>query len=193
MIECKKDEISEQDFQQAIEQAFGNCNSLYGNYTGVIAGNTRRFFNVKDFGAMERLQNIIADIPVRDGKVQEWRFKRNDPDWDIQAVGRGDLIRVLGKCRDTLWQGGKRSETEAFDELAKILFVKIRDEKKRRGQGDPYDFQIKTGETPKSVANRIKVLYQEAKVHDSEVFTEDVKVDDDVLFTVIGHLQGIKS
>ena len=191
VIECKKDEISEQDFQQAIEQAFGNCNSLYGNYTGVIAGNTRRFFNVKDFGAMERLQNIIADIPVRDGKVQEWRFKRNDPDWDIQAVGRGDLIRVLGKCRDTLWQGGKRSETEAFDELAKILFVKIRDEKRRRGQGDPYDFQIKTGETPKSVANRIKVLYQKAKVHDSEVFTEDVKVDDDVLFTVIGHLQGI--
>ena len=191
VIECKKDEISEQDFQQAIEQAFGNCNSLSGNYTGVIAGNTRRFFNVKEFGAMERLQNVIADIPVRDGKVQEWRYKRNDPDWDIQAVGKGGLISVLEKCRDTLWQGGKRSETEAFDELAKILFVKIRDEKRRRRQGDHYDFQIKTGETPKSVANRIKGLYQEAKAHDSEVFTEDVKVDDDVLFAVINHLQGI--
>ena len=191
VIECKKDEISEHDFQQAIEQAFGNCNSLSGNYTGVIAGNTRRFFNVKEFGAMERLQNVIADIPVRDGKVQEWRYKRNDPDWDIQAVGKGGLISVLGKCHETLWQGGKRSETEAFDELAKILFVKIRDEKRRRRQGDHYDFQIKTGETPKSVANRIKGLYQEAKAHDSEVFTEDVKVDDDVLFAVINHLQGI--
>ena len=114
VIECKKDEISGQDFQQAIEQAFGNCNALRGEYAAVIAGNTRRFFNVEDFGAMERLQNIIADIPVRDGKVQEWRFKKNDPDWDLQVVGKGELTRVLGKCHDTLWQGGKLAPTDAF-------------------------------------------------------------------------------
>ena len=191
VIECKKDDTSELKFEQAIEQAFGNCNSLSGHYTGVVAGNTRRFFNVKDCGAMERLQNVIADIPVRDGKVQEWRFKRNDPDWDLQVVGKGELTRVLGKCHDTLWQGGKLAPTDAFDELSKILFIKIRDEKKARHEGEPYDFQIKTGETPKSVTNRIKGLYQEAKAHDSEVFTEDVKVDDDVVFAVIGHLQRI--
>ena len=47
IIECKKGGISEAEFGQAIEQAFGNCNSLLGHYTGVIAGNTRRFFNAK--------------------------------------------------------------------------------------------------------------------------------------------------
>ena len=30
VIECKKDETSEAEFEQAIEQAFGNCNSLAG-------------------------------------------------------------------------------------------------------------------------------------------------------------------
>lgn len=191
IIECKKDGISEAEFVQAIEQAFGNCNSMLGHYTGVIAGNTRRFFNAKDFGSMERDRNIIADIPVKYRKVEEWRYKKDDPDWDLQVVGREDLTRVLGKCHDTLWQGGKLAPTDAFDELSKILFIKIRDEKKRRTKGDPYDFQIKTHENSKSVANRIKVLYQEAKTRDPEVFTEDVKVDNNPLFSVVNHLQGI--
>ena len=34
-------------------------------------------------------------------------------------------------------------------------------------------------------------MYQKAKIRDPEVFTEDVKVDDDVLFSVVNHLQGI--
>ena len=191
IIECKKDGISEAEFGQAIEQAFGNCNSMLGHYTGVIAGNTRRFFNAKDFGSMERDRNVIADIPVKYRKVEEWRYKKDDPDWDLQAVGREDLTRVLGKCHDTLWQGGKLAPTDAFDELSKILFIKIRDEKKPRVKGDPYDFQIKTRETAKLVADRIKVLYQEAKIRDPEVFTEDVKVDDNPLFSVVNHLQGI--
>ena len=86
---------------------------------------------------------------------------------------------------------GNSHQRTLFDELSKILFVKIRDEKRRRRQGEPYDFQIKTRETAKSVAGRIKVLYQKAKTRDPEVFTEDVKVDDDVLFSVVNHLQGI--
>ena len=191
IIECKRDGISELEFGQAVEQAFGNCNSLLGHYTGVIAGNTRRFFNAKDFGSMERVQNIIADIPVGYGEVQEWRYKKDDPDWDLQVVGKGELTLVLGKCHDTLWQGGKLAPTDAFDELSKILFIKIRDEKKPRAKGDPYDFQIKTRETSKSVADRIKVLYQDAKARDPEVFTEDVKVDDNPLFSVVNHLQAI--
>ena len=191
VVECKKDEISEAEFGQAIQQGFGNCNALRGHYAAVIAGNTRRFFNVKDFESQERDRNVIADIPVGYGEVQRWRYKKDDPDWDLQVVENAELTRVLGKCHDTLWQGGKLAPTDAFDELSKILFIKIRDEKKLRAKGDPYDFQIKTRETPKSVADRIKVLYQEAKIRDPEVFTEDVKVDDNPLFSVVNHLQSI--
>ena len=81
--------------------------------------------------------------------------------------------------------------TDAFDELAKILFIKIRDEKKARRDGEPYDFQIKTRETAESVANRINRLYREAKAQDPEVFTEDIEIDENRLFSVVNHLQGI--
>ena len=68
---------------------------------------------------------------------------------------------------------------------------KIRDEKKAREDGESYDFQLKTHERPKSVANRIKGLYQEAKDLDPDVFTEDIRVDEGRLFSVVNHLQGI--
>ena len=191
VVECKKDEISEAEFEQATEQAFGNCNSLGGHYAVVVAGNTRRSFDVKNHKPGERSENIIAAPPIRYNTVQEWRYKKGDPNWELSVIERGDLIRVLEKCHDTLWQGGRLTPTDAFDELAKILFIKIRDEKKARRNGQAYDFQIKTHETPKSVANRIKRLYREAKVQDPEIFTEDIEIDENRLFSVVNHLQGI--
>ena len=191
VVECKKDGISEAEFDQAIEQAFGNCNSLGGYYTAVIAGSTRRSFDVKNYKPDERSENIIADPPIGYGKVQEWRFLKGVPNSELTVIERSDLIRVLEKCHDTLWQGGKFAPTQAFDELAKILFIKIRDEKKARRDGEPYDFQIKTREKPKSVANRINALYQEAKAQDPEVFTENIEIDENRLFSVVNHLQGI--
>ena len=191
VVECKKDGIAEAEFNQAIEQVFGNCNSLRGHYASVIAGNTRRFFDVKSYPSVERVENIIADIPVRYGRVEEWRYKKGDPNWDLQVIEMADLIRALEKCHDTLWQGGRLEPTTAFNELSKILFVKIRDEKQARRRGTPYDFQIKTHERPKSVADRIKGLYQEAQAQDPQVFTEDIRVDDSRLFSVVNHLQGI--
>ena len=191
VVECKRDEISEAEFEQAIEQAFGNCNSLRGHYAVVVAGNTRRSFDVKTYEPGERTENIIADPPIGYGKVQEWRYLKGIPRSEPSIIERGELIRVLEKCHDTLWQGGKLAPTQAFDELAKILFIKIRDEKKARRDGEPYDFQIKTHEKPKSVANRINALYQEAKAQDPEVFTENIEIDENRLFSVVNHLQGI--
>ena len=191
VVECKKDEISDAEFKQAIEQAFGNCNSLGGHYTVVVAGNTRTSFDVKNYEPGERSENIIADPPIGYGKVQEWRYLKGIPRSEPSVIERGELIRVLEKCHNTLWQGGKFAPTQAFDELAKILFIKIRDEKKLRQKGEPYDFQIKTHETAESVANRINALYQEAKAQDPAVFTENIEIDDNRLFSVVSHLQGI--
>ena len=97
VIECKKDGISEAEFKQAIEQTFGNCNSLRGNYAAVIAGNTQRFFEVQGYPSRERTQNVIADIPVGYGRVQQWRYKKGDPDWGLQVIGMGGSHPRLGK------------------------------------------------------------------------------------------------
>ena len=191
IVECKKEETSDSEFNQGIEQAFGYSNSLRGNFAAIIAGNTRRFFNVKDHAPTERETNIIADIPINFGKVQEFRFKKGDENWDIKPVTKNSLINILEKCNNTLWEGGKKDPIEAFDELSKIIFVKIRDEQIPRRNGEPYDFQIKTHETAESVHKRINELYNSAKDIDPEVFKDALESDPNKLLTVVTHLQGI--
>ena len=185
VIECKKDGISDVEFERFIEQAFGNANSLRAPFAGLVSGNTRRFFDVANFPQMEREKNIIADIPVNFGKIQKFRFKKGDKDWDINPVSKDELIRVLEKCNNTLWDGGRMAPIDAFDELSKIIFVKISDEQVARKNGAPYDFQIKTHEAAAAVSKRIIKLYEDAKNVDPEVFTDSLKSSTSKLFTVL--------
>ena len=85
VVECKKDGVSEAEFKQAIEQVFGNCNSLSGSYAVVVAGNTRRSFDVKGYKPGERTENIIADPPIGYGKVQEWRYLKGSPNSELSV------------------------------------------------------------------------------------------------------------
>jgi type I restriction enzyme M protein len=191
VVECKKDGITDAEFEQATKQAIANARVLHAPFANCVAGNTRRAIQTDFWNDKEPEKATITDIPISYGKVEEFRYKKGDPNWDLKPIDQEDLKRAFQKCHDTLWAGGKRAPTTAFDEFAKIVFVKIRDEKKGRRAGDPYDFQIKTHESAQSVYTRINAIYEEAKKIDPEVFKEDLKIEPEELYTVVGHLQGI--
>lgn len=191
VVECKKDGISDAEFEQSTKQAIANARVLHAPFANCVAGNTRRAMETAIWNDKEPEKATITDIPISYGKIEEFRYKKGDPNWDLKPIDQEDLKRTFQKSHDTLWAGGKRAPTTAFDEFAKIIFVKIRDEKKGRRVGDPYDFQIKTHESAESVYKRINSLYQEAKKIDPEVFKEDLKIEPEELYTVVEHLQGI--
>ena len=90
VIECKKDGVTDAEFNQAVEQGVGNATwvKLRAEYVMIVAGVTRRVLDVSDkYGAMERDLNILADLPKTYGKPQEFRFHKGDKDNDIQPVG----------------------------------------------------------------------------------------------------------
>jgi len=194
VVECKKDGVTDAEFNQAIEQGVGNASfvKLRADYVLIVAGTTRRVLDVSDkYGIMERETNILADLPKAYGKPQAYRFYKGDAENDIQPVSREELISTIKKCHQTLWGGGRLSPPTAFGELCKIIFVKISDEQKPRKNGEPYEFQLKTYEPSSSLAARINALYDAQKSRDPEVFTESIKVDDRVLRTVVSHLEGV--
>jgi len=78
IVETKKDGISDSEFTQAIEQAFGNANSKRAKYAIVVAGNTKTAFNVAGFNSSEREKNVIADIPIKFGKAPKYKFTKGD-------------------------------------------------------------------------------------------------------------------
>ena len=195
IIECKRDGISDAEFTQAIEQVFGNgtWQKFRAKYVMVVAGLTRRAFDMSNtYGALERSRNIIADLPRAYGNPSEYRFyyDKGGP-LDIQPVPDYELTSAIQKCHQSLWGGGRLSPTGAFGELCKIIFVKINDEKKPRKPNEPYEFQIKTHEPEHKLAERIKLLYEQHKLRDPEVFTETIRVADGTLALVVSHLESI--
>jgi type I restriction enzyme M protein len=193
VIETKRDGITDHEFNQAVEQAAGNgtADKFRAEYVGVVAGLTRRLLDFTgSHGALEREKNVIADLPAAYGKPQEFKYTKGGS-LDIAAVSREDLITAIRKSHQTLWQGGRLSPPQAFSELCKLIFVKIADEKAKRKDGEPYQFQIKTHETAKALAARIRKLYDEQKVRDPNVFTETIKVSDGQVRAIVTHLQEI--
>jgi type I restriction enzyme M protein len=147
VIECKKEEVSEAEFVQAIEQGFGNINSLGGHYLVVTSGIKTMYFNRKDYPPMERDNNKIADIPkFGQTKIARYKFvKGGQGGFELETVSEQELTRRFKQAHDALWAGGKRNPSAAFDELDKLIFCKMWDENNdERNDGEPYDFQVFT-------------------------------------------------
>ena len=193
VVECKRDGITDAEFEQAVEQAVGNGTwaKFRADYVVVVAGLTRRVLDFTGpYGILERERNIVADLPRRYGKPQEFKYYKGTP-IDIAPVTKQELITAIKKCHQSLWGGGRLSPPAAFGELCKIVFVKISDEKQKRRAGEPYEFQIKTHEPSHRLGERIHALYEIQKTRDPDVFTDRIRIDDGTLRSIVSHLEGI--
>ena len=197
VVECKKDGISPAEISQADEQAIGNANSLRAKYSILVAGSVRIARDIVGFLQQEREKNVIADIPVRYGKVVKYLYKKggpkdkDDPSRELKDVNRDELLAKFQQCHDALWEGGKRNPAEAFDEMSKLMYCKIQDERFLTKKGEYYRFQVGTYETINEVGERIGKIYKDAQEIDPEVFVESIKTDNPIIYTVAEILQGI--
>lgn len=122
----------------------------------------------------------------------------------LTVIEQVDLTRRFKLAHEALWAGGQLNPSEAFDELDKLIFCKIWDERKPRKVGEPYDFQIITvskSEVPdetkrrikenENLHNRIKALYEEGRKKDAEVFRDDIRLAPEKIRTVVSYLESV--
>lgn len=181
----------EQEIKTAKKQGLGNCNLLNAKYFLVEADTARYAYDVQTKPSLKALDKFrIADIPIAYDKVPKYRFYRNEKK---DLVGYTDF-KVLGNkfqnCHDVIWAGGKRDPSTAFDEMSKLMFAKLFDEKNTKNE-NAYKFQVGTNESHKIVGDRIRDLYKEAKKTDPNVFNKDIELEDDKIYDVVEELEEI--
>lgn len=214
LVECKRQEVSEAEYQQAIEQAYSYAFALPSDvkYVWVTSGIKSDYFEVdKNQNTRNQLPDIpqygvenIANykyvyeaqyIPIEEGKQQFF---------DLSVIDQSELTRRFKQAHEALWAGGQLNPSEAFDELDKLIFCKIWDERKPRKMGEPYDFQIITvtkdeerdeqkrrAKENLNLYNRIKALYEEGRAKDKEVFRDNIRLTPEKIRTVVGYLEGV--
>ncbi|MCE7980897.1 MAG: restriction endonuclease subunit M [Caldilinea sp. CFX5] len=202
LVECKKEDVSELEFEQAIKQAFSYAatGTVRAKYFWVTSNIKDAYFEIPDQEPRKYLS--IPDVP-QFGISTLAKFKyvkgggvvNGQKLFDLEVVTEDELTRRFKQAHNSLWGGGELNPSEAFDELDKLIFCKIWDERKPRKRGDPYDFQIfseKTeSETNKKLQERIRALYEEGRKKDPEVFKDNIRLSTEKLRTVVGYLESV--
>ncbi len=214
LVECKKQEVSEAEFQQAINQAYSYAFALPGEvkYVWVTSGIKNDYLEVDK---SQNTRNQLPDIPQYGvQEIANYKYvygSDNLPQtpgkqrfFDLQVIDQSDLTRRFKQAHEALWAGGQLNPSEAFDELDKLIFCKIWDERKPRKAGEPYDFQIITVSKKEekderkrrlkendNLCNRIKALYEEGRKKDAEVFRDDIRLTPEKIRTVVSYLESV--
>lgn len=214
VVECKRQDISEAEFLLAIEQAYSYAFSLPCNvkYVWVTSGIRNEYFEVdKNLDTRNQIPDIpqfgvetIASYKYVYGAQYMEHEDGKQQFFDLSVIDQSELTRRFKQAHEALWAGGQLNPSEAFDELDKLIFCKIWDERKPRKIGEPYDFQIITiskqeendatiRRTKENVnlLNRIKALYEEGRKKDKEVFRDDIRLSPEKVRTVVGYLESV--
>lgn len=223
LVECKKADISDMGFEQAVNQVYSYAYAMPNNikFVWVTSSVKNEYFEV-DKGKSTKI--TLPDIPqfgVK--KLANYKYvyeanllKQKEGEqkfFELNIIEQEDLTRRFKVAHDALWGGGQLNPSEAFDELDKLIFCKIWDEKKARKIGEPYDFQIITvdeeeiknfeklgeDELRRAIQNeensrlmqRITALYEEGRKKDPEVFRDNIRLTPEKMRTVVNYLQDI--
>lgn len=208
-VETKKKNVSPQDFQEAERQLETYLASTHTATIGLVTdGNETRCIRKKidpnDF-------EYIADIPPYGGGMAiKVKLVREIPESDpSRKTGLQPITdkydRLLVECHNIVRDIDGLHDDEALDELAKVIYVKIFDERStvEKDEGEEFKFQTFGASNPSEAASIIRELYQDARNKEIEIYNQripgyersrgvfktPIKLSDVALFKIVEKLQ----
>lgn len=206
LVECKKEDITDQEFNTAVDQAYSYAVPEGAKYVWTTSRIKNQYYEVPAKKPKSRIE--IPDIPqfgitklapykfVKGGLSQTFTEDENESGtkqkfFELQVVPESELTKIFIQSHQALWGGGQRNPSVAFDELDKLIFCKIWDEKSPRKIGDPYEFQIFRDEEPEDLLKRIKKIYAIGEKEAPEVFKDGISLSAQETLTIVKYFQRI--
>lgn len=213
LVECKKEDLTDQQFNIAVDQAYSYAVAEGAKYVWTTSRIKNQYYEVPDKKPKSRIE--IPDIPQFGiSKLAPYKYVKggisqtntefvdtnvlNEPDpnvkqkfFELEVVSESELTKIFTQSHQALWGGGQRNPSVAFDELDKLIFCKIWDEKHPRKIGKPYDFQIFRDEEPEDLLKRIKKIYAIGEKDAPEVFKDGISLTAQETLTIVKYFQRI--
>lgn len=211
LVECKKEDLTDQQFNIAVDQAYSYAVAEGAKYVWTTSRIKNQYYEVPDKKPKSRIE--IPDIPQFGiNKLAPYKYVKggisqtdtddlnivSEPDpnvkqkfFELQVVSESELTKIFIQSHQALWGGGQRNPSVAFDELDKLIFCKIWDEKHPRKIGEPYDFQIFRDEDPEDLLKRIKKIYAVGEKEAPEVFKDGITLSAQETLTIVKYFQRI--
>ncbi|MFN3851676.1 MAG: N-6 DNA methylase [Spirosomataceae bacterium] len=202
VVECKNEDVTELEFQEAVKQAFSYAFALAGTtkFIWVTKGNKEEFYIFdKEKSSKETIPDLLA---FGQNEAQKYRFAKGAyylekikgadvkvKATELQATSEAELTRLFKQAHDALWAGGELNPSQAFDELDKLVFCKVWDERYTK-KGEPYQFQV-IKEKPEELKERILKLYEKGKEKDKEVFNKPLELSAERIKVIVEYFQKV--
>jgi type I restriction enzyme M protein len=208
-IEVKALGITEMQFREAERQLESYLSSTHTATIGLVTDGQRvrcirKKVDPNDF-------EYIPDIPpFWAGIATKTKLVRKLPPLDSKAkTGLKPITeryeRLLFEVHSTIRDADGLHDDEALDELAKVIYAKIYDERTtiEKGVGAAFRFQVYGAANPSEAASEIRLLYEEARSKEIEVYSKripnyersrgvfknQIRLSDAALFRVAEQLQ----
>lgn len=208
-IETKKRGISEEEFKEAERQLETYLASTHTATIGLVTDGDRiktlrKKIDPNDF-------EYIADLPGYglEAKVKIQLVRELPSTGDARSTGLkildDEYEKVLFDCHSAARDVDGLHDDEALDEICKVIYTKIYDERQttKQPEGTPFRFQTYGASNASEVASNIRVLYEESRSADIEVYSKripdyersrgvfktQIRLSDSALYRVVERIQ----
>lgn len=209
-VEAKKRGISNDEFTEAERQLETYLASTHTATIGMVTDGdrvktVRKKIDPNDFEYIPDLPSYGLEARVKVQLVRELPDNiEGDRSTGLKVLGN-EYERVLFDCHSAARDADGLHADEALDEICKVIYTKIFDERSvtKQAEGTPFRFQTYGASNASEVASNIRVLYEEARNADIEVYSKripgyersrgvfknQIRLSDAALYRVVERLQ----
>lgn len=209
-VETKKRGVSHEEFGEAERQLESYLSSTHTATIGMVTDGDRvktikKKIDPNDFEYIPDLPSYGLEAKIKVQLVRELPSGLEEGRSTGLAILDTEYERVLFDCHSAARDADGLHADEALDEVCKVIYAKIFDERSvtKQSEGTPFRFQTYGASNVSEVASNIRALYEEAREADTEVYSKripgyersrgvfksQIRLSDAALYRVVERLQ----